>query len=473
MAELQRAVSKLRSSGSSSEAIQECLGTLHKVAENAAQKWNPTTGAKFRTIKQSSNAIKKKVTDLPGGRDCLLAIGFADTVQDGEPVWHVPQERSSVDKLWDGLAVLRTEKDNMASFAVDTEKSEAANRAGGLEGMIRDMLTSPAKLSQILRNPMVRQMISSNPDMVENFVSSMPEARETLTIYPEMRTQLESVMGRPLHLEDSRPPVPTASTSGTPLPPGGTQGYSGPVTAGSVQALVYDISQGMAKGMSQMLIGKQLDLIPHTGISVFGREYYFGSGPQISDSPGFSVPVPVAQTFVLGETSKTREELESYISRVLALEHTEQNYNLLSHNCNHFANDVAKFLLDGKGVPEHIVNFGQEALSTPQGQQMRAMIENMERSMRQGGSGAGVGANMNPFGGGGSGPQAPGSATMNMNPVGGQAAPPGVAGGGAASVVGVEARLAEMGFSPERGREAAATAGGDFDLALAILLSTS
>merc|ERR1712151_848719 len=91
---------------------------------------------------------------------------------------------------------------------------------------------------------------------------------------------------------------------------------------------------------------------------------------------------------------RTRQELEAHIHSVLALEHNEQNYSLLNHNCNHYANDVAKFLLNGRGIPENIVNFGQDALSTPQGQQLRGMIEGMERNMRQGGGGS----SMNPFG---------------------------------------------------------------------------
>merc|ERR1712154_383339 len=167
---------------------------------------------------------------------------------------------------------------------------------------IKDMLSSPAQLNKVLSNPMFKGMIASNPDVVENFVSSMPEARETLTTYPEMRSRLEAVMGRPLRLEAA----PPAAAPSPPFVLGGAPNTgvsnSGLVTARTVQAYVYDVTQGMAKSMSMMLVGKQLDLVPHTGIVVFGREYYFGSGPQISDQPGASVPVPVAQKLVLGET---------------------------------------------------------------------------------------------------------------------------------------------------------------------------
>lgn len=48
--------------------------------------------------------------------------------------------------------------------------------------------------------------------------------------------------------------------------------------ADKVTLLVYDITQGMAKGMSMMMIGQQIDAIFHTSLVVFGREYFFGGG---------------------------------------------------------------------------------------------------------------------------------------------------------------------------------------------------
>eukprot|EP00408_Alexandrium_pacificum_P062956 CAMPEP_0171171752 /NCGR_PEP_ID=MMETSP0790-20130122/9374_1 /TAXON_ID=2925 /ORGANISM="Alexandrium catenella, Strain OF101" /LENGTH=484 /DNA_ID=CAMNT_0011636605 /DNA_START=108 /DNA_END=1560 /DNA_ORIENTATION=- len=161
-----------------------------------------------------------------------------------------------------------------------------------------------------------------------------------------------------------------------------------------VQAYVYDITQGMASRMSVPLLGKQIDIIPHTGIVAFGKEYFFGSGPCIA-APGQAVPVATSQILDLGETNKTAEELEAYINGVLALEHTSEKYNLLSHNCNHYADAVAKFLLDGTGLPLWIVNIAEEALSTPRGQSLRVMIETMEKSMR---SNMGGGSALNPFG---------------------------------------------------------------------------
>ena len=40
----------------------------------------------------------------------------------------------------------------------------------------------------------------------------------------------------------------------------------------------YDLSGGLARSMSQMLIGKQIDGIWHTSITVYSAEYYYGGG---------------------------------------------------------------------------------------------------------------------------------------------------------------------------------------------------
>jgi hypothetical protein len=48
--------------------------------------------------------------------------------------------------------------------------------------------------------------------------------------------------------------------------------------AEKVTLLVYDITMGMARSMSMMIIGQQIDAVYHTSIVVYGREYYFGGG---------------------------------------------------------------------------------------------------------------------------------------------------------------------------------------------------
>lgn len=41
---------------------------------------------------------------------------------------------------------------------------------------------------------------------------------------------------------------------------------------------IYDISGGMASQFSRTLVGKHIEGIWHTGIVVYGKEFYFGGG---------------------------------------------------------------------------------------------------------------------------------------------------------------------------------------------------
>ena len=65
----------------------------------------------------------------------------------------------------------------------------------------------------------------------------------------------------------------------------------------AVQAYVYDISQGMARAMSAAIVGKQVDIIPHTGIVCWGREYFYGGGVCVA-AAGQAIPMQPCQILV-------------------------------------------------------------------------------------------------------------------------------------------------------------------------------
>jgi hypothetical protein len=156
---------------------------------------------------------------------------------------------------------------------------------------------------------------------------------------------------------------------------------------------LYDLSQGMARTMSMAMIGKQLDGIWHSGIAVFGVEYFYGGG--ICAAPaGRAIPHLSYQEITLGATTKTQVELEGFL-QTINHRFTQATYSLLRHNCNNFANEVALFLT-GKGIPEHIIRLPQEFLSSPMGATLAPMIEMMEQRMRDELVGGGRG--LNPFG---------------------------------------------------------------------------
>lgn len=47
-----------------------------------------------------------------------------------------------------------------------------------------------------------------------------------------------------------------------------------------VQLAVYDLSRGMAKGLASSLLGIDVEAIYHTGVRVYGYEYFYSSGIQ-------------------------------------------------------------------------------------------------------------------------------------------------------------------------------------------------
>lgn len=150
-----------------------------------------------------------------------------------------------------------------------------------------------------------------------------------------------------------------------------------------VQLAVYDLSRGMAISMSQALLGQRIDGIWHTGIVVYGKEYYFGGGIQVSPWGQFALTnqLPASQVLDMGTTTKTQVEFESYL-RSISSQYTHMTYNLITNNCNNFADVICQYLT-GHGIPSYIVDLPKIVFSTPAGAMLRPMIEGMQNNIRQ------------------------------------------------------------------------------------------
>ncbi|RLN54867.1 hypothetical protein BBJ29_002466 [Phytophthora kernoviae] len=150
----------------------------------------------------------------------------------------------------------------------------------------------------------------------------------------------------------------------------------------SVTLHVYDLSHGMARQLSPALLGKTIDGVWHTGMLVFGQEYFFGGGgiqimaPELVAARYGMHPV---RTVPLGETHKSQQQFEQFLWNNSA-RFTGATYDLLRHNCNNFTNEVAKFLVDS-GIPQYILDLPDEALNTPLGAMLQPMLENMQNQM--------------------------------------------------------------------------------------------
>lgn len=151
------------------------------------------------------------------------------------------------------------------------------------------------------------------------------------------------------------------------------------MTTYPVTLYVYDISQGMAKVMSPMIVGRQVDGIWHTSIVVHDNEYYFQGGT-FGDKPKstpFGMPV---KEIALGSTELTKQELDDYVLSVQD-QFSEQTYDIFKNNCNHYSNNLAE-LLTGDQIPSEYLNQAKEFENTQIGAFIKQMNEAMKSQVR-------------------------------------------------------------------------------------------
>ncbi len=156
---------------------------------------------------------------------------------------------------------------------------------------------------------------------------------------------------------------------------------------------VYDLSQGMASSFLSSMPGLTggvdgIDGIWHTGVEVFGEEYFYGGGIQHMNH--FSVigqyGLSPKESIVLGYTKKTKQQLEQFLASI-DNRFTPQTYNLLKNNCNNFSFEVHGFLLPANSsdsvnridFPANIIELPERFARTPIGQMLMPMWERLER----------------------------------------------------------------------------------------------
>jgi hypothetical protein len=164
------------------------------------------------------------------------------------------------------------------------------------------------------------------------------------------------------------------------------------MTTFQVELAVYDLSHGMASQLSAQFLGPQyaIDIVPHTAIVVYGREYFFGGGIQHEDPNHFRLMrgIHPVQVLSLGHTSVSRDEFHAWCQNCTESgQYTPASYDLLTRNCNNFSHDAAIGGLNlPEGVPDWILDVPRKFLSSPMGQMVRPMLENMQ--MRAGADGS-------------------------------------------------------------------------------------
>lgn len=155
------------------------------------------------------------------------------------------------------------------------------------------------------------------------------------------------------------------------------------VDEGEVKLYVYDMTKGLANSLSQMVLGKHIDGIWHTGIIAYGREYFYGGAGIESCRPGGTVLGQPDKILKLGTTQVPYSLFLEYIFGLGESSYRPGSYDLFQHNCNNFSDEVSVFLT-GRTVPEFILNLPQDVLSTPLGESLRPLLESL--SLRAEGS---------------------------------------------------------------------------------------
>ena len=151
-----------------------------------------------------------------------------------------------------------------------------------------------------------------------------------------------------------------------------------------VHLAIYDLSRGMARSLSGQFLGPDhaLDIIPHTGIVVYGKEYFYGGGIQSANPTSFrqSMGIFPIDVQVLGRTTVTQQEFEQWCQNCMRTgRYTMDAYDLVERNCNNFCHDAAtEGLRLPNGVPQWILDVPRRFLASPMGQMVRPLLEQMQ-----------------------------------------------------------------------------------------------
>mmetsp|Transcript_90073 Transcript_90073/g.232482 ORF Transcript_90073/g.232482 Transcript_90073/m.232482 type:complete len:476 (+) Transcript_90073:76-1503(+) len=159
-----------------------------------------------------------------------------------------------------------------------------------------------------------------------------------------------------------------------------------------VEILLYDISKGATHWLGPLLLGRTDVEAFHSAVLVFGSEYWYGGKVFRSDPPcsaQFGEPLrssksrklefapsvykPELMVVKAGYTFVEHDEFVAFIRDKMVDRYTGlEKYDLLSHSCNHFADEVMHFLT-GHGVPDHVLELQNMAL-TPTVKAMRPYL---------------------------------------------------------------------------------------------------
>jgi hypothetical protein len=134
----------------------------------------------------------------------------------------------------------------------------------------------------------------------------------------------------------------------------------------------YDLTNGAASAISPWVLGHKLDGLWHTGVEVYGKEYYFG-GDIFFDTPAATAFGEPLKRTSLGFTLWRQEELHNYIVDELRPMFNRDVYDVVFNNCNHFADRICVWLT-GMHIPEEVVHQPESLMQLRVARVMRPLL---------------------------------------------------------------------------------------------------
>ncbi|KAJ9456097.1 DeSI-like protein [Diplonema papillatum] len=142
---------------------------------------------------------------------------------------------------------------------------------------------------------------------------------------------------------------------------------------------IYDLTLGRVKRYQDTIFGEKIGGLYHTGVSVYGTEYFFEGG--IASVPsGFSrfgqPRGPYNRRVAVGRTDLLKAEFEKWVRAREKAKYGFVWYHLLYRNCNHFTSEAVKFLT-GNDIPEDILKLPALTQSSAIGRLAAPLIDRL------------------------------------------------------------------------------------------------
>jgi len=171
---------------------------------------------KYRRMKQSNPAFTKRLGGLVGAKQCMAAVGFTDDPHESLYVMHPspdawPKMMAAKERI--SKAVMEAKgitapNSNSMSAPLPAAAAAAVPPAAGLplppgmppmtpqmQQMVQQMMSDPNQISAMLSNPMVQNMMRTDPRLANN--PMMQQQMQQLASNPQALQQITQMMQNP------------------------------------------------------------------------------------------------------------------------------------------------------------------------------------------------------------------------------------------------------------------------------------